>query len=332
MAAESAVSQQSLKPLGLHMANLQNDAELVSLGFPNLRVIQRAIADLHRLFPAPALLGLQFPSSLSPAIIDAATVGDPDVSAKRIVDAMLHHFHLPANRVVVRFDDKLKEAGKISETSHGNRLIEMQGRYRGSGQIVAVLAHEMAHFFLDTHGLRYSDIENEFLTDTTAIYLGAGWPILSAYEYSVSQRFGLNTPEIVRQSRLGYLRSEEFGYVLARRCNVTNENIAPWIQRKEGKAALSAGLAQLRRELKEAPLATGLLPRLRYKYASWRSTKGTGPEAKLYDYGVYSIEAGVKKSVLFRCPLCTQQLRLPVGVKHAQVTCRNCKEAFACSS
>jgi hypothetical protein len=316
------------------MANLQNDAELLSLGFPNLRVIQRSIADLHKRFPGAALLGLQFPSSLSPAIIHAAMAGDPDVSVGRIVSTMLHHFHLPADQVVVRFSDNLKEAGRISETAHGKRLVEMQSRFRGSGQIVAVLAHEIAHFFLDTHGLRYSDtFENEFLTDTTAIYLGAGWSMLSAYEYTVSQRFGLNTSRSISRSKMGYLTPEEFGYVLARRCKVTNEDVAPWIPRKEGKAALSAGFTRLRRELGQAPLATaGLLPRLKYKYAVLRSTKGSGLDAKLYDYGAFSIEAGVKKSVLFRCPRCTQQLRLPVGVRRAGVTCKGCKEAFTCSS
>ena len=279
------------------------------------------------------LLGLQFPSSLSPAIIDAALLGDPLIAAERIVGAMLRHYHLPANQVVVRFNNTMKEAGTIVKMADGKRLVEVQGRYRGSGQIVAVLAHEIAHFFLDTHGLRYSDIENEFLTDTTAIYLGAGWSILSAYEYSVSQRFGLNTPETTSKSKLGYLRPEEFGYVIARRCNVTNENVAPWIQRKEGKAALSSGIAQLRRELAQPPLVTaGIVSRLKFKYAVLRSTKGAESAAKVYDFGAYSIEAGAKKSVLFRCPRCTQQLRLPVGVKRAQVTCGNCQEAFACSS
>jgi hypothetical protein len=307
------------------MANLRNDAELLSLGFPNLRVIQRSITDLHRLFPGPALLGLQFPSSLSPAIIDAAMVGNPDISAQRIVGAMVHHFHLPANQVVVRFSDNMKKAGTITETAGGKRQIEMQGRFRGSGQIVAILAHEIAHFFLDTHGLRYSDtFENEVLTDTTANYLGAGWSALSAYEYS---------PTSVRTSKLGYLTPEEFGYVLARRSNVTHEDVAPWIPRKEGKAALSAGFTRLGRELEQAPLATaGLLSRLKYRYAVWRSTKGAGQDVKLYDYDVYSIESGAKKNVLFRCPLCTQQLRLPVGVRRAEVTCRICKESFTCSS
>lgn len=322
------------------MANWRNDSEPLARGFPNLRVIQRSIADLHKRFPGPALLGLQFPSSLSPAIIDAAMVGDPIASAQHVVEAIIHHFHLPAASVVVRFNEKLEVPARISRQPNGARLVEMQTGFMGSRETIAILAHELAHFFLDNLRLRYDDtFQNEILTDTAANYLGAGWSVLNAYRKSVSrsqQQIGFNTWQTTttsRESKLGYLTPEEFGYVLARRCNITNENLLPWISRNEGKTALSAGQAQLRRELAQPPLATaGLLSRLKYRYAVLRSTKSSGPDAKLYDYGVFSIEAGAKKSVLFRCPRCTQQLRLPVGVKRAEVTCKICKEAFTCSS
>jgi hypothetical protein len=322
------------------MANWHIGSGALPHGFPNLRVIQRSIADLHKRFPGPALLGLQFPSSLSPAIMDAAADGDPIASAQHIVAAIAHHFHLPVASVVVRFSETLEVPARITRQQNGSRLVEMQTGFMGSRATIAILAHELAHFFLDNLKLRYDDtFQNEILTDTAANYLGAGWSVLNAYTKSVSRatyQVGPNawqTSTTTRESKLGYLTPEEFGYVLARRCNITNENLFPWIIRNEGKTALSDGKAQFRRELGQPPLAkAGLLSRLKYKYVVLRSRRGSGPEAKLYDYGVYSIEAGAKKSVLFRCPRCTQQLRLPVGVKRAQVTCRNCKEAFVCSS
>jgi hypothetical protein len=315
-------------------------SSVIPHGFPNLRTIQRSIADLHKRFPRSELLGLQFPSSLSPAIVDTAQLGDPVTSVQQIVEAIVHHFHLRAASVVVRFNDQLEVPARITQTRGGHRLVEMQMGFMASRETVAILAHEVAHFFLDTVGLRYKDtFQNEVLTDTAASYLGAGWSVLNAYQRSESrseQWVGPNTRTVTtttRESKLGYLTPEEFGYVLARRCNTTDERLLPWIGRNEGKAALSAGFAQLRRELAQPPLGTAsALRRIKYKYAVWRSKRKGGQEATIYDYGNFSIEAAARKSVLFRCPRCTQQLRFPVGIKRADVTCNVCKQAFACSS
>jgi hypothetical protein len=311
-----------------------DDPGSFSHNFKNLSIIRRSIADLHRRFPGHALLGLQFPSSLSPAIMDAAVAGDPLISAQRILAAMVQHFHLPVNRVAVCFREDLNDPARIMTTADGKRLVEIQSRFKGSSQIVAILAHEIAHFFLDTHSLDYDDTsENEVLTDTTANYLGAGWSVLSAYEYAVSQRFGLNTTWTARWHKLGYLTAEEFGYVLARRCEVTNEDIRPWIKRKEGKVALAAGFARLRRELRQPPLARARVSqRARYKFAVWRSRRSGGAHTKVYDYGPYSIEAAATTKVVFYCPRCTRQLRLPVGVKLAKVSCQGCQHTFDCST
>jgi hypothetical protein len=323
----------------LSQATCMNKNKVNSRDFPNLDTIQRSIADLHRKFPGTELLGLQFPSSLSPAIVDASQVGDPIRAVEQIVGAMLHHFHLPAASVAVKFNDGLEVPARISETQGGGRLVEMQTAYMVSPDLVAILAHEVAHFFLDTSRLRYAiTLENEVLTDTTANYLGAGWSVLNAYRKSVSTSeervFGgrvVTTTTSV--SKLGYLTPQEFGYVIARRCRVTNEHIVPWIHRAEGRAAFSAGVAQLNREVRQPPLATAGVPlRIRYKIAVWRSRRKASTTAHVFDYGAYAIESGTKISVRFRCPQCTQQLRIPVGVKHAVVTCKVCKKEFDCSS
>lgn len=312
-----------------------DDIRFSSHRFKHLSTIRRSIADLHRCFPGPTLLGTRFPSSLSPAIVEVAKSGDAAASARRIVGVMIHHFHLREGSVAVRFSNQLEVPARISQTAGGNRLVEIQSAFAGTGQIVAIMAHEIAHFFLDTHQLEYADdVENEILTDTTANYLGAGWSTLNAFERLESTSWnGLSTTTTTRESKLGYLTPEEFGYVLARRCKVTKEDIRPWIKRKEGRAALSAGLDRLRCELGQPPLATaGMLRRLRYKLAVWRSTAPRGDSARIYDYGPYSIEAAATKNVVFYCPRCTQQLRLPVGVKLAVVSCQCCRHRFECAT
>lgn len=309
-------------------------------GFPNLRVIQRSIADLHKRFPGSQLLGLEFPSSLSRAIVDVAKIENTVDSVQHIVGAIVHHFHLRAASVVVRINGEMEEPARIRQIKGGDRIVEIQPGFMGGEETVALLAHEIAHFFLDTAQIHYENrFENEVLTDTTACYLGAGWSILNAYRRSVSKSsrvVGINaweTTTTTRESKLGYLTPEEFGYVLARRSDITREYLLPWIGRSEGKYALSLGMRQLRRELAQPPLTSaGTFRRLGYKYAVLRSKKCSGQDAKIYNYGVYSIEAAERKCVLFRCPRCTQQLRLPVGVKRAEVTCKNCKHVFECSS
>jgi hypothetical protein len=310
-------------------------------GFPNLPVIQRSIADLHKRFPGVELLGLQFPSSLSPAINDAIRVGHPVVAVKNIVGTILRHFHLPAGSIEVRFIDDLQEPARITRKQGGGRLVEIRASLMGDLGTIALVAHELAHFFLDTANLRYRDtFENEVLTDTASTYLGAGWSVLNAYKRSVSvsamwDRFNNRhvTTTTTSESKLGYLTPEEFGYILARRCYITREDLLPWIERVEGKMALAVGVSRFHLELRQPPLAAaGPLRRLKYKYAVWRASAGKDNELRVYDYVDFSIEATSSKRVLFRCPRCTQQLRIPVGVELAQVTCKNCKDTFRCSS
>lgn len=102
----------------------------------------------------------------------------------------------------------------------------------------------------------------------------------------MSDPFTRQTVTSTTESKLGYLTPEEFGYVFARRCNITHEQLFAWIDRYEGKLALSAGMEQLQIELAQPPLATaGILRRLRYKYKVWRSTKKSGQDLHVYDYG-----------------------------------------------
>ena len=124
------------------------DAEAIPHGFPNLRTIQRSIADLHKHFPGSELLGLKFPSSLSPAIIDATDAEDPIASVKRIVAAIVHHFHLPDSTVVVNFNENMDQPARISQGLGGARIVEIQSKFKASRETVAILAHEIAHYFL----------------------------------------------------------------------------------------------------------------------------------------------------------------------------------------
>lgn len=297
---------------------------------------------MHKRFPGNELLGLRFPALLSPAILDAAHAGDSLIAAQRIAGAMAHHYHLPVASIVVRFDEKLESAARIYITSDDICMVEMQERYRASRKSVAILAHEVAHLFLERAGLRYADtFENEVLTDTASVYLGAGWSVLNAYSApSVSrseEQVGFRTTRVTTTTtsaaKLGYLTPEEFGYVLARRCEVTNERVRHWLTRMEGRTALKEGEAKVRRERTSPPLLqAGFFSRARYRCAVWLARRGSSGHERVTRHGDFSIEVGEKKRVLFRCPVCTQQLRLPVGLARVSVTCAICKQSFDCAS
>jgi hypothetical protein len=59
-----------------------------------------------------------------------------------------------------------------------------------SDAVLATLCHELSHKFLNTHGIRNGStvLEQEFLTDVTAVYLGLGKLMLNGCRFQNSQR------------------------------------------------------------------------------------------------------------------------------------------------
>ncbi len=303
-------------------------------GYPNLNNIQRALADLHRLFPGQDLLGHRFPSAISPSLIDAACIGDPVIAIQRAASTIVHHFGLLLASIVVLFVRDLGCAARISVQSDGTGFIEMDNEFREARQhAVAVLAHEIAHLFLAHAGLRYpSTHDNEVLTDTTSIYLGAGWSQLNTFrrvkttEYKVVGLFTRRFDTVI-ESGMGYLTPQEVGYVLSRRMRLTAECIDKWIVGAHPRRMLRLGRGRMRAELRQPPsLQQSWLETVLYRTRVKRMRLQPAAQRA---YRFYALENSVKGTcIVFRCQRCASRLRLPAGLGVAAVDCPSCKNSI----
>lgn len=90
--------------------------------------------------------------------------------------------------------------------------------------VLAVLCHEISHKFLHVHGLRYGSmpIEQEFLTDVAAIYLGMGKIMLNGCQCqsTYTQKKYRETVTTTHTLQTGYISRECFAFVYRLICHM----------------------------------------------------------------------------------------------------------------
>lgn len=100
----------------------------------------------------------------------------------------------------------------------GNREIHLFKKHNYTVQhILAILAHEISHHFLNTHSISMEPEEkNEVLTDVTAIYLGFGQLLLEGYKpvkWITDELFDSSVNSYtVNSYRIGYITTNDIAY------------------------------------------------------------------------------------------------------------------------
>ena len=94
--------------------------------------------------------------------------------------------------------------------------------------ILAVLAHEYTHNYLHHRQILKTDqLENEYLTDTAAVYLGFGEVLLKGYEpfswFAGIERRGYQNYHITQTMRIGYIEPHNIRFALAHAAKLRNE-------------------------------------------------------------------------------------------------------------
>ncbi|WP_338931155.1 hypothetical protein WEB32_09130 [Streptomyces netropsis] len=281
-------------------------------GFPHLETVRTAITALYkRLSPDTVQT---FGVSVLPVDVAFSADEDPYLGVQRVAGAMVRHLRLPDARMIVSFRE-MRHAGSIELAAGPEYFIELNSRFKSHREdIGAALAHEVMHVYLHRLDLSFAGTrDNEILTDTAAAYLGAGWLLLDAYrESSVSTQ------------KLGYLTPEEFGYVLAKRARVFDEDPSPWFTSPQAYEAYTKGLARARRDERRPPLAAaGRLAH--HRYTRDRRTARSSPADG------YAFEGHDPPRVSFPCPTCHQRIRVPVqGRLHAR--CGLCRTVLDCDT
>jgi len=165
--------------------------------------------------------------------------------------------------VIVVTNQKPNTAGHI-ELDHSDRyvFVELSPEVCGyKDAVLAVLCHELSHKFLHTHGIKIGTtvLEQEFLTDVTAVYLGLGKIMLNGCECrSVKQRTqdGKTSTE-THVLRTGYISRDCFAFVYRLVCAM----------RRISRDTCLRGLSVAAREAVQA---------VESKYANWFSPEFCG--------------------------------------------------------
>jgi phenylpyruvate tautomerase PptA (4-oxalocrotonate tautomerase family) len=198
-----------------------------------------------------------YAGSVLPAEVAFDDEEDLAAGVQRIARVMVRHLRLPEPdaRIAVSFRS-MPEAAWVALAEGPRYEVELHPRFDGHRRdIGAVLAHEVTHILLHREGLSLPDTEaDEVLTDTAAVYLGAGWLLLDAFRQ-----------DALTSQKLGYLTPEEYGYVLAKRAAVFGEDPRVWFTSPQAYQAYAKGLRLAEREAAQPPLASaGWAARQRY--------------------------------------------------------------------
>jgi len=81
--------------------------------------------------------------------------------------------------------------------------------------VISILAHECTHYLLMTHGIKIEKrIQNECLTDVTAVIAGFGKYMIEGYKISNRVIYDEINHRSIKKNRVGYLSYKDIKYVL----------------------------------------------------------------------------------------------------------------------
>jgi len=305
-------------------------------GYPNLKTIKKSITALYQHLSSQDIK--KFSHGLAPDVVSIIHNTDLIMAIQRLASAIAQHLKLPGGSILVTFKSNLQSSGRVELSGRDGYFVELHSRYQHDCRdIPAILAHEITHVFLHRAGLGFPDThDNEILTDTAAVYLGVGWLCLNAYRRNewYSESTGGRVNVTTQEEQLGYLTPEEFGYVLGKRVLVFNEtpdklltSVAAHLAYKEGyrKAVLDSHQPPLR----DCGLGRRSLYTWRRRYLQSAASNGDlNGQPSQFEH--YRFEVTDTMKVIFECPVCCQQLRLPTYRRALRARCSVCTSELSC--
>ncbi|MGW3357799.1 hypothetical protein ACWDFL_20600 [Streptomyces bungoensis] len=291
------------------------DGGPVEHGFPHLETVREAVTALYRRLSYDVVR--TFSTSVAPADVAFCDTDDLHLGAQRVAREIVSHFRLPDARLIVGFRE-MTHAANVELAAGPEYFVELNDRFRTHRMdIGAALAHEVAHVYLHRLGLAFpTTAENEILTDTVTTYLGAGWLLLDAYR-----------EDAVSSQKLGYLTPEEFGYVLAKRSALFQEDPSVWFTSPQAYTAYVRGRDRARLDERQPPLtAAGWAGRRRYAHDR-RQVSGAQPAVPY----AFTSDGGGGLRVSFPCPTCHQRIRVPVRGR-VRARCALCRTVLECDT
>lgn len=296
----------------------------------NQKSIEKSILHLFQKIPANELKQFQM---YSPNF--SSSWADPIIETQHIAKSIARQYQLNVNTISVSFDDNLKAGGTVELHNGYDFFIEINRKYiENPIKIIAILAHEIAHIYLQKRDIRFEDShENEILTDTTAAFIGFGYALLKSYNTEVT-RVG----NVTKTEKLGYLNCRELAYITALSNAYYGREVSPWDMythagRPGGssKREVAVGHKLFYKRLKRVPLdkAThkqrALYKRLILELQATQKIK----RIRKRDYTLRK-EQDIR--IEFKCPLCEKNIRIPALGKKLKVSCPRCQFVLPCET
>jgi hypothetical protein len=302
------------------LSNLQQ----LPRGYPHQRLVRQA---LRRLVPRLERGELPAPPERVWKGWRDYEVSDPVLSAQRLARSIADVYRLQVRTIVVSFQADLPVAGRVELGPTADFFVELRSELKSQPRkIAAVLAHEVAHIFLHRRRLEFTEVlDNEVLTDTTALVYGFGALLLDTYQVTETSTPISGGERITRhEEKLGYLSPEEYGWLLHKRgqLGVVEDLSSP--------AATRAYFdGQRRQELDLGPplVGAGFWRRMLYRWVRWWIGLRGGHQELRGDRD-FALSGG---KVAFRCPHCAQSMRLPTHRK-LKASCPACGRALRCET
>jgi len=138
-----------------------------------------------------------------------------------VADIMCMHLKMSKPIKVMTLDNV--NAGKY-ESIDGMKCIYVNEGLETQNfeQKVAVLAHEISHYYLDSHKIYFQDTDkNELLTEVNAIFVGFGLLLLDGYEV-------MDNPKVNMASKVGYVNSRIVFEAIIKTAEIRKQN-PEWI-------------------------------------------------------------------------------------------------------
>jgi hypothetical protein len=175
--------------------------------------------------------------------------GDWD-GAREYLDLMCRYMEIDPATVSLEViaDDNMPGAAGLYEMRARSNICVAESQLAAPPQLLATLAHELAHELLLKGGhLTQDAADHEQVTDLLPVFLGTGVFLANATVQSSSESTG--TWHSWSISRQGYLNSSALGYALAVFAYVRREDCPSWAVhlRPDAAATLRAGLGYLRK-------------------------------------------------------------------------------------
>ncbi len=280
-------------------------------GYEHLPLVRKAFSAIHSRIK-PSSISSDWPNFETPSW-QRGKIEDEILFVQRLAKAVAAHYRLHDHTFIVGVNSRLSAAAQIEVRANHEIFLEYSpSRIQFVSELWAIMAHELAHIFLDRIGLRFREtLENEVLTDTTAIYLGFGCTVLSAQDQIT--RHNVDGGKTTTTKVFGYLSPDEMGYVLAQRDYIRGENSHDTIRSQMGKVGYLNGKARFEDSTKHRPYCKRSLTDRVIHRLGW-------------------IRAQERDGIVFSCKICGQDLRIPALRKELFVTCSSCGQKHRCFS